>query len=362
MKKLFAVMLIMTAATGVFALGTGDDAMELKSKFYNGKIFKARFYMVDAKNKDKLKVLVFARLLADDFLKSEPLIKNIGSRKNVSLAFATPAEAEIETFLKVNPHFEYALLFDRNAHKAYMEENIIYPRAFVIDYQNKIIWDGELMDLPDMLDKFAAGKYDLETNRKINRYLAEMQNALRSGSEYQLDRAAREILALEPGNLACLRMRMFAFENTNRHEEAWKFLEEFRRKYPAEKYLYMLQIDMGGRYAAFAERGAETATAFVKAGLGNAEDRLLLCWMLANHYNYSIEALDNAQKLLSSVNEETFRNSRQQHGLYHRAAALIAYKRGDLAEAVKKQRRACEVFDNAEFRKILSFYEKLQKK
>lgn len=83
MKKLFAVMLIMTAATGVFALGTGDDAMELKSKFYNGKIFKARFYMVDAKNKDKLKVLVFARLLADDFLKSEPLIKNIGSRKNV---------------------------------------------------------------------------------------------------------------------------------------------------------------------------------------------------------------------------------------------------------------------------------------
>ena len=112
---------------------------------------------------------------------------------------------------------------------------------------------------------------------------------------------------------------------------------------------------MGGRYAAFAERGAETATAFVKAGLGNAEDRLLLCWMLANHYNYSIEALDNAQKLLSSVNEETFRNSRQQHGLYHRAVALIAYKRGDLAEAVKKQRRACEVFDNAEFRKILNF-------
>lgn len=361
MKKRTVVLLLMVTLAKIFALGTGDEALEVKSKFYNSKIFKARFYVVDAKNRDKLKVLVFARLLADDFLQAEPLINNIGSRKNVSLAFASPSEAEIGTFLKMKPHFNYALLYDREAHKNYMEQNIIYPRAFVINYQNKIIWDGELIDLPDMLDKFAAGKYDLEVNRKINRYLSEMQNALRAGSEYQLDRAARAILALDHGNLPCLRMRMFAFENTNRHEEAWKFLDEFRRKYPDEKYLYMLQIDMGGRYAAFAERGAAVAAEFVKRPLGRTDEQLLLSWMLVNHYNYSIEALESAEKLLSKLNENSFKE-KQQKGLYNRALALAAYKRGDLAEAVKKQQRACDVFDNAEFRKILEFYKKLQKK
>lgn len=362
MKKTMVFLLSALAFGRVCALSTGDDASELKSKFYNSKIFKARFYAVDKKNEKKLKVLVFARLLADDFLQSEPLIKNIGSRRNVSLAFASASESEIAAFLQMRPNFEYALLFDRDAQKKYMEQNIIYPRAFVINYQNKIIWDGELIDLPDMLDKFAAGKYDLEVNRKINRYLSEMQNALRAGSEYQLDRAARAILELEPGNLACLRMRMFSFENTNRHSEAWKFLEEFRQKYPDEKYLYMLQIDMGGRYSAFAERGAAAASEFVRRKLGNDNERLLLSWMLINHYNYSLEALDSAAALLASVKADAFKGSAQQTGLYYRAQALAAYKRGDLAGALKFQRQACDVFDSAEFRKIYEFYKKLQKK
>lgn len=362
MKKITVFLLSVLFVGKIFALGTGDNAVELKSKFYNNKIFKARFYAVDKKNAGKLKVLVFARLLADDFLQSESLIKNIGSRKNISLAFAAAAESEITAFMQIKPAFEYALLFDSEAHNKYMEQNIIYPRAFVIDYQNKIIWDGELMDLPEMLDKYTAGKYDLEVNRKINRYLAEMQNALRAGSEYQLDRAARAILAIDPGNLACLRMRIFSFENTNRHDDAWKFLEEFRQKNPDEKYLYMLQIDMGGRYPAFAARGAAAAAEFVKRKLGNNGERLLLSWMLVNHYNYNIEALESASKLLASLKVDKFGNDVQQRGLYYRTLALAAYKRGDLAEALKQQKKACEVSDSAEFRQIYEFYEKLQKK
>ncbi len=362
MKKIILMFLLVCTFTQLSALSTGDEAIELKTKFYNGKIFKTKFYIVDAKNQKKLKILVFARLLADDFLHSDSLIKNIGSRKNVSLAFAATSENEIGTFLKERPAFQYPLLFDRNAIKTYMEQNMIYPRAFVINYENKIIWDGEMIDLPDMLDKFENGKYDLEVNRKINRHLAEMQNALRAGSEYQLDRAARAILALEPGNLACLRMRMFSFENTNRFAEAWAFLDEFRRKYPNEKHLYMLQMDMAARYRQFSEAGAQVARAFINSKLGTANDWLLLSFLLLNHYENNTEALNCAGDLLKRLNSNSFGNDIMQKSLFFRTCALLHYKRCDLIEAVKNQSLACDVSNDAENRKILKYYQNLQKK
>lgn len=361
MFKSFFILLTVLSFSQLFALSTGDQAIELKSKFYNNKVFKTKFYMVDAKNQKKLKILVFARLLADDFLKSESLIGNVASRKGVSLAFATPYEAEIEVFLKQNPNFKYPILFDKNGHDKYMEKNIIYPRAFVINYENKIIWDGELIDLPSMLDKFESGKYDLEKNRRINRYLKDMQNAMRSGSEYQLDRAAREILALDPGNLGCLRLRLFAFENTNRMDEAWKFLDEFRRKYPQEKHLYMLQIDMGARYPAFAPQGTAIGREFLKNKLGNDEDRLLLAWMFLNHYNFNADAIECGENLLALLNEKTLKITAMR-SLYFRASALASYKRGNLTEAASKQQRAYDIFSSAENRQILEYYKKLLKK
>lgn len=362
MKKVIMMLLFACVAGQIQALSTGDEAVELKTKYYNGRIFKSKFYMIDKKNHDKLKILIFARLLADDFLHSDTLIDNIGCRKNVSLAFVSVSENEIGTFMKERPSFQYPLLFDRDANKKYMEQNVIYPRAFVINYENKIIWDGEMIDLPDMLDKFEAGKYDLEVNRKINRYLADMQNALRSGSEYQLDRAARAILELDHGNLACLRMRMFSFENTNRYEEAWAFLDEFRRKYPEEKHLYMLQIDMAARFRQFADRGAKVAEFFVKAELGTAHDWLLLSFMLLNHYENSIEALNCAEKLLKRLNDNSFNKDVMQKALFYRTGALLHYKRCDLAEAVRLQSAACDISGNAENRKILKYYQDLQKK
>lgn len=360
MKKMLLFLLFSVVLSQLSALSIGDQAIELKSRYYNGKIFKAKFYMVDAKNQKKLKIVVFARLLANDFLNSEALIENIGTRKNTAVAFATPDEAEIAPFMKLKPSFKYPLLFDRNAHDKYMENNIIYPRAFVINYENKIIWDGELIDLPFMLDKFESGKYDLEKNRRINRYLNDMQNALRSGSEYQLDRAAREILAIEPGNLGCLRLRLFAFENSNRADEAWKFLDEFRSKYPQEKNLYMLQIDMGARYPEFAAQAANTGRKFVANKLGNNEDRLLLAWMFLSRYEFNINALECGEELLKMIDEKSFKIAGMR-ALFFRAEALALYKRGKLADAVAKQKRSCEISASPENRKILEYYQKLAK-
>ena len=362
MLKKICILLAVLSLGNLAALSVGDKALELKSKYYNGKVFKAGFYMVDTKNQNKLKVLVFARLLAGDFLNSDALIENIGSRKGVSLAFATPMEAEIEIFMKQKPGFKYPLLFDRNAHDKYMEKNIIYPYAFVINYENKIIWDGELMDLPSMLDKFEAGKYDIEKGRRINRYLRDMQNAMRSGSEYQLDRAAREILAIDPGNPGCLRLRLFAFENTNRIEEAWKFLDEFRRKNPQEKYLYMLQIDMGARYPVFSEQAAMVGREFLKHKLGTNDDRLMLAWMFLSQYNFNVDAVECGEELLASLNVANFDKVPAMKSLFYRAEALAFYKRGKIAEAADKQKLSCDILPSAENRRILEYYQKLLKK
>ena len=362
MLRTVCVLLLLASLGRVCALSIGDDALELKSKYYNGRVFKAKFYMVDKKNQKKLKVLVFARLLAGDFLNSDALIENIGSRKGVSLAFATPSESEIEPFLKQKNQFRYPVLFDRNAQEKYMEKNIIYPYAFVINYENKIIWDGELIDLPSMLDKFENDKYDVEKNRRIAVCIREMQNAMRSGSEYQLDRAAREILAIDPGNPGCLRLRLFAFENTNREDEAWKFLEEFRRKNPQEKYLYMLQIDMGARYPAFAEQAAETGREFLKNKLGNDDERLLMAWMFLSQYNFCIGAIECGEGLLAALKADSFSKNPVMHALFYRSAALGFYKRGNLPEAVRNQQLAKDILPSAENRQILEYYQKLLKK
>ena len=365
-KKIFAFAVLLMLAD-VFAFGIGDNALELKTKYYNRKVFKTRFYVVDTKNQQKLKVLVFADLLGDDFPRNEMLLDNIAARKGVSVGLAARSESEIFAFMKNRPDFKYSLMFDREGMAKYMERNIILPYAFVINYQNKIIWCGELIDLPAMLDKFADNKYDIEKNRKISRKLAEMQNAMRIGSEYQLDRAARDIMEIEPGNLSCLRMRLFSFENTNRIDEAWAFLEEFKNKNPQEKNFYLLQIDMGARYPVFAQRAAAAGAALVRRNLGSDEERLLAAWMFVSSYNFSLEALQSAEALLKSVeksfNTEKYdKNTAVNCSLFKRALALLYYKRCNLPSAIKEQRAAYEISKTENNLQILKYYEGLMAK
>ena len=57
MLRIVCVLLLFASLGRVCALSIGDDALELKSKYYNGRVFKAKFYMVDKKNQKKLKKL-----------------------------------------------------------------------------------------------------------------------------------------------------------------------------------------------------------------------------------------------------------------------------------------------------------------
>lgn len=367
MARILFVMFVMLMMFDISALGIGDEALELKTKYYNRKVFKSRFYVVDAKNQKKLKVLVFINLLGEDFKRNEILLDGVAGRKGISVGLAASSEDEIFAFMKEHPDFKYPLLYDRRGLAAYMERNIIFPYAFVINYENKIIWCGELIDLPGMLDRFENGSYDVEKNRRVSRYLAEMQNAMRIGSEYQLDRAAREIMSIDPGNLSCLRMRLFAFENTNRAEDAWAFLEEFKKKYPQEKNFYLLQIDMGARYPFLAGRGAEVGRDFEKRNLGSSEDRLFAAWMFLNNYKFNVVALEVADTLLQSVkavfDAGTVGAAKlPDRALYKRALALLCYKRCDLSGAVKYQKEACDLINNGDNLQILKYYEKLSVK
>ena len=148
---------------------------------------------------------------------------------------------------------------------------------------------------------------------------------------------------------------------TGRIEEAWKFLEEFRRREPQVKNYYLLQIDLGARYDALSREGSAAGREFISKKLGSNEDRLLLAWMFINYYNFNADALECGEKLLEILKDEKFDDPAQK-ALFYRASALSCYKRCDIAGAVAQQRLACQIMNDKNDLEILKYYEKLQKK
>ena len=83
------------------------------------------------------------------------------------------------------------------------------PHAYVVDKQNKIVWQGSPLDpaLDDVLGRLVAGTYDVDTARReeeVNRRLEELSFRAQLGQWTAVWDGLVEILKLDPANVAAL--------------------------------------------------------------------------------------------------------------------------------------------------------------
>ncbi|MDD3153810.1 MAG: hypothetical protein PHS41_03005 [Victivallaceae bacterium] len=368
--RVVCAAVFMSMFAELFALTSGDDAKNLDVEFLYGK----SFAMVPARKDDPaakgvLNIAIFADLLSPA---SEPIAPVLSALTRdavhgkhhyglISVNGRTGAESYRQKHGALGNTIWCA---ERNGDgaRAYLGSSLIMPAAFVSDERGRIIWNGEFIDLPEFLDKFAAGSFDEDDQKKIGAYLSRLESALRSADERGADRATVEVLRRDPANSAALRMRLFMLESTNRPDQAWKLLMRQHNKYPKEKKLLLFLFDLSYRNPNFVSELPALADALLAADKVMPEDLALSAVNFLSFHQRAAEAVAPAGKFVEAARSKlNDKSTVVQRYLTESAAALLASRLGHLESAVSLQTQAVKILeadkrDAGEAKKLLSFY------
>ncbi len=306
LPRLAAVAVLFAAAIlPARALRTGDEAVELDVAFLSNGPLSLLSGGTEGRQAGQLKVLVILRADAGVGANLLPSLYDLQVRfpdiKIVALCPDAEESAKALFSLLPNPNFATAVDRSRRTTAQYMGKSIVFPKAFVIDHRGRIIWDGEVVDLEEMLESFAGGTYDESRQRKISPALEELQSRMRSGEDRMAEYAMQRVLEQDPANAAALRLRIFMLENTGRDDEAWQLLSRQIRSKPQARRLYLMRLDFASRHPVYGSKIAETVAEYVKNLPPDVTGDSAVGWLLLTRYPFDSEALRNAGMLAERV-------------------------------------------------------------
>ncbi|MBQ4106436.1 MAG: hypothetical protein IJC73_02515 [Lentisphaeria bacterium] len=349
MMRLKAVLLaaLLLTAGPLAALRSGDTAEELDAEILSGGPFTLLTSDPAAVPADQLKVLVLMRAATPVDAEILPLLYDVAAaapRAKIIAVSIDPEAVSKELFAKLpNPNFATAVDNKSKTAKKYLTGAALFPRCFVIDTENRIIWDGEAMDLAEMLQDYYAGRFDADRQVKVSPLLDELLSRMRSGEDRQADYAARKIFKLDPGNSAAIRIRLFMLESTGRYQEAWQMLQERRQALPETAKPYLLLIDFACRRTDFMPQLADVLTGYMTKVPADPATDGSVAYAFLTRRPFDPSALELAGRLIGrgmkTVTAEG-REPRMEDAALFSAAALYASRTGALSSALKMQQQA----------------------
>ena len=324
-----------------FALRSGDEAQEpLKVKWLAGAPFRFALPRENKENENKLSIAVFLLCRARQSPAAVMMLERLAARygKRVNIALITPDNAsDLEALLKMVPVKSISAGVDeeRKLTANFMAGSLLYPMAFVSDSRGRLLWNGEAVDLGEMVSRFFSGTFDAGAAKKISPLLDELHTCLRDNDDRKMRRIVSDILALEPGNAAALRMRLFSLEQRNRKFEAWQLISGALEKAPGVARLYFTAVDLIMGDAALAGQLEKLLVNFER-NISDPESRALMAYTLCERTSYDLAAAKGAEKLLANCSREQFK-THSSLALFYAAKASSAYKLCRLDEACKAQ-------------------------
>lgn len=350
-KQLTLVAATLLAVAKLSALTSGDDAIELRDLEYlaNGPIALTPA-KIDDSRKEYLRILVVARASHDGSRDALPLINDLAIRfPDAKFVVISPDPAsEVKKLFGTHKDLNFAAAVDtkKENSRLYMGSGAVYPRAFVINYQGKIIWDGEVIDLEEMLTRLQNGTFDPDVQKKISPALQDLQSRLRSGEDRMAAHAAKNVLDLDPGNAAALRMRIFMLESTNRVPDAWALAGEELKKSPQNPRLYLLLLDLASRHAGLSAELAKVAANYLASTPSNSASDGAVAWNLLNGYPFDPELLRLSGLIVSRSLPEAIKHKPElgDADLFS-ATALYCSRIGRLDKAHLYQQKVCDVLE-----------------
>ena len=347
--KILFMTLAFVLAIPAMALRSGDKALEpLQVKWYKGSAFRFAYPNTN-ENSKKLSVAVFLLCRAPQAVPSMMMLESLAAKygKNINIAVITPDSADdLKMLLNILPINRISAGVDesRKLTAEFMAGSPLYPMAFVTDYKGKIIWSGEAVDLGEMVSRRFEGQFDEKAAKEISPLLDELHVCMRNNDDRRMSNIVEKILALEPGNAAALRLRLFSLEQRNRTLEAWQLLYSELEKAPAIARLYFTGIDLITADRRIAGQLEKLLVSFER-NIRDAEHRSLMAYTLCERISYNSVALQMADKLLATVKVEEL--SGASAALYYAAKADVSYRKCQLENAVQFQEKCVECWQSA---------------
>jgi len=348
MKKiLFGIMIAALCAAPLFALRPGDKALKLdKVRMVRGEL--PDLSPLDAKTpKPELRAVVFLLCRAVNAVSTAAMLNDLGRKYSgrLQLTIVTPDPAmDAEAFKLATAAFPVPLAVDaeRKLTKEYMAGSLLYPMAFLIDRDGVIVWCGEAVDMAEKIQPALEGKLSIRTEAKIAEAVAELQQLLRDQSDTNMRRTADRIFSLEPGNAAAMRIRLFSLENSGRIDDARRLIDEQLKAAPKLVRLYFTAVDFAARYGGDDAELERIVSAFMR-NVAAPEARIRMAWMLLERFPYHPSALRMAATTLrQKLPEPTMARANAAA-----ARALLEYRLGNVSEALRYQREAVRLLNQA---------------
>ena len=350
LKKFAVVILLALAVSQAFALRPGDVAEEpLKVKWLRGSDFRFAFPKDNPENAGKLSVGVFLLCRAPQAVSTVNMFESMAAKygKKINIAIITPDHiSDLESLLrKVSPQrISMGVDRERKLTANFMAGSPLYPMAFVSGADGRIIWSGEAVDTPEMAEKFFSGKFDADTARKVAPMLEELHLCLRSNDDGKMKKLVKNILDLDPGNAAALRLRLFSLEQRNRKQEAWELLSQELERSPALARLYFTSVDLILRDIRLGSMLEKVLSNFDRH-IHDTTYRIHMAYILSEMPHHNAVAVNYAAKLLK--NPDMSKASTSTTALFWAARASVEYRLCHLGEAVKCQQHCVNIWKNA---------------
>ena len=281
------------------------------------------------------------------------------------IAVTREDENTIAKFIESNPTINYGIALDDQSISTltYMGESRIFPKVFIIGNGNQIIWSGEAIDLPTILDKFYNGRFSQSKQREISKLNQELQIAMLQSKNDLVRSIAQRILEIDIEDGFAFRTMMFAYENDEKRDEAIQFLSKMINDNPKISRFNFIKIDFIARYPAFTQELLPTAEKFLINFADNPDELNNLAWSLVDRFPYLPGTLELAWKAADKACNAVEKNGTdEQKSACFNTLALIYYKCGMLQKAIGTQKKVSSLLkDNAAVQKssavALAYYE-----
>lgn len=360
--KIFSGILALLGTCQLFAVRSGDPAVELADvRFLTGSPI--RLLETQKKELPACKVVVFLLTRSGNSAGTLLMLDQLAARHLNFARFAavTPdprqdAEALLE---KVSTKVAFGVDTQRKTTAKYMAGSLLYPMAFVIDNKGMVVWNGEAVDLPEVMEKYRSGKLDPEKEQKISTMLDELQIMMRQNTDRRMRLLANRIFDLDPANAAALRMRLFVLEHTRRIADAWELIEERLKAAPQVERLYHSAWDLISRYPELREKLPQVTSSFRK-NITSPEAADAAVITLLTRFEFDAAALASAAEIyrFSAGKNRTDDRSKALHA---DAGAMLHGKLGKFEKAIELQQESFRIWNAAKEKNAAASAEKMIK-
>jgi tetratricopeptide (TPR) repeat protein len=355
MKTLCLIIVLITGfcITPGFALQTGEKAVKIKigSWLKNGPVEFKFGEKVPENQKNDLYVLVLWGTWSPACRQSVPMLVHLQNKYSSKgmhiIAVSRESRNTVEKFLEEFPQINYAVATDDQSLTtlSFLGESRLLPRIYIINTENKIIWDGEIADLSMTLEDIYKGSYNADTHKLISGLQQKLEVSLRSGNNKEIVKLTDQILQIDPNNGFAIRMRMFNYENNHQIEKAWEFLNSRINQTPHNTMLYFIKIDFISRFTQYTKYAAELAEQIHNNFQKNPRILNSMAWGFLTRFPFEGELLKPTSKCIKRALELTEKD-KSNEGLYAsclNTLALLYYRCGMPQEALETQRKVSEL-------------------